>query len=121
MGGEGGAGGLGAAIAGSTPKPSESRAAKGEPSESKPSAKAYIEAFAAAKEAARNDNWSLAGLKAKEALQHSPSDPDALSVLAIAACNLGDRGTAERAITQLKGNRQTMMKQICASKGLTIE
>jgi tetratricopeptide (TPR) repeat protein len=74
-----------------------------------------------AREEARNGNWAEARKKADDVLRHRPTDQDALSVAGIAACNLLDKDRAMKYIDRLKGNRQTMMKQICATKGLTIE
>jgi pSer/pThr/pTyr-binding forkhead associated (FHA) protein len=74
-----------------------------------------------AKEAARNNNWAEARRKADEVLKVRPGDQDALSVAGIAACNLSDRERALRYIDRLKGERQHMMKQICAAKGVPID
>lgn len=74
-----------------------------------------------AKLAAQNSNWSEARRKADEVLRVRPSDQDALSVGGMAACNLLDRERAAKYIGRLKGTRQNMMKQICATKGLAIE
>jgi len=44
-----------------------------------------------------------------------------LSVAGLAACNLSDKDRAAKYIERLKGNRQNMMKQICAARGVLME
>src|SRR5262249_56915059 len=74
-----------------------------------------------AREAARNANWIEARKKADEVLKSSPDNQDALSVAGVAACNLADKDRAQKYMSKLKGARQNMMKQICASRGVMME
>ncbi len=77
--------------------------------------------IADAREAARNANWIEARKKADEVLRSSPDNQDALSVAGVAACNLADKDRAQKYMSKLKGARQNMMKQICASRGVMME
>jgi pSer/pThr/pTyr-binding forkhead associated (FHA) protein len=74
-----------------------------------------------AREAAKNTAWTDARKKAEEVLRVRPGDQDALVIAGMAACNLTDKERAVKYINRLKGTRQNMMKQICATKGVLIE
>jgi pSer/pThr/pTyr-binding forkhead associated (FHA) protein len=74
-----------------------------------------------AREAARNASWTDARKKADEVLRIQPDNQDALSVAGVAACNLADKERAQKYMTRLRGARQNMMRQICASRGVTLD
>jgi pSer/pThr/pTyr-binding forkhead associated (FHA) protein len=79
------------------------------------------ELLVSAKEAARASNWNDARKKSEDVLRARPDDMDAVSVAAMAACNLGDHDRAVRYIEKMKGERKNQMRQICASRGVLID
>jgi hypothetical protein len=76
---------------------------------------------AEAQDAAKNGQFGKAMSKAEEVLKWRPGDQDMLTVGGIAACNLKDEAKAARYIGRLKGQRQNMIKQICARNGVSVE
>ncbi len=76
--------------------------------------------LADARKANLQGNSSTAYDLASKAYAASKSQ-DAATVMALAACKMGDAGRAKKAVAKLKGSRRDEAIKVCSGKGITID
>lgn len=84
------------------------------------SPKSFDELVAEAEDAAKAGLYGKARRLCSQALELKPRAPRAVSVCAIAACNLGNERLAKRYYNMAAGQRQSQIYQICLIKGINV-
>ena len=80
----------------------------------------YAELINNAKRAYGSGDYPAALGYSNDALVSRPGDQDALSVAAMSACKLSKADLASGYVRRLKGNRQTMVRQLCLSQNVAV-
>jgi len=99
-----------------TPSPSASTG----PSQP-PAAGDFDALLAEARTAGKAAQWGKSLRSAEGALRAQPSSQDALTIAALAACNLKDAAKAKKYISKLGDARQSMARQSCLRNGVQID
>jgi hypothetical protein len=100
-----------------TPKPEDESAAVPPPPSG--SAQTAEQLLSDARKASMAGNASKAYKLAKEAYASGKS-PDALQLMGVSACKMGDAAKARSAYKKLSGSKKSQLASLCSSKGIEL-